>query len=333
VSTPTQIPITQARQLALTIGLQRGLPAADAAYLADDCLAAELCGVRTHGLLKFLALDRALANRLGQPIIDQDFGAVVRIDAQRQLGPLAARFAIETLQTRLAQNPFCLLAMRNVGRYGRLAGYGQQLAEAGFIGILSNQGGLAIAPPGAHQPQLGANPLCFAFPRANEKPLVIDFSTSHGVWSEVLLAKAEGRPLAEGLFCDRDGNPTRDPAAAYSLRPFGGGKGFALALALELLCGALTGANMSTSVGNEYEQGVLFIGLRPNTFGAEGFAQAVADLSDQIRQVPLSDGGGYAHLPGDSGLAARQQHEQAGTITIDPALWQQLSALVAGDQP
>lgn len=195
--TTITIPIEDARQVAIRIGVRHGLMPPEATLVAEDYLSAELSGIRTHGLLKLIVLPAALQKRLGAPLPLWEHEALMMLDGQREIGPLAARMCVDRAITKAKTHGIAFVGVRNISRYGRLAPYGERLARAGCIGIIANQGGLAIAPPAGITPVLGANPLCLAFPRPNGEPLVIDLSTSNAVWSEVILADVEGRELPQ----------------------------------------------------------------------------------------------------------------------------------------
>lgn len=56
--------------------------------------------------------------------------------------------------------------------------------------------------------------------------------------------------IPEGWAVDAQGNPTTDPGAALkgAMLPFGGAKGYGIALMIDLFCGAMAGANTGTSI-------------------------------------------------------------------------------------
>src|SRR5258706_13387262 len=66
-------------------------------------------------------------------------------------------------------------------------------------------------------------------------------------------AAKRGRTLPEGVAAAKDGTPTTDPAKALDggfLLPFGGHKGFGLAIVVEVLAGVLTGSAVGREVGS-----------------------------------------------------------------------------------
>ena len=78
---------------------------------------------------------------------------------------------------------------------------------------------------------LGTNPIAIAVP-SSRGPIVLDMGTSAYMMTEVMLRERLGELLPEGVALGPGGEPTTDPTAARrgALLPFGGYKGFGLAL-------------------------------------------------------------------------------------------------------
>ena len=156
-----------------------------------------------------------------------------------------------------------MVGMVNFSRFGRLDPNGRMLANQSLVGIILNSvGPPAVSPYDGGDPMLGTNPICLAFPTANG-PLVFDFSTGASIWGEIRQATLENRRLPDDVFLAEDGDFTTDPKEAAAVVPFGGPKGYALCLALEILSGALVTARMGPKVESQYDIGFLRGGDRP----------------------------------------------------------------------
>ena len=99
---------------------------------------------------------------------------------------------------------------------------------------------------GGKRPLFGTNPIAAVFPRrADGRPLLIDLSLSEVARGKLMVAAKEGKPIPPGWALDADGQPDdRSPSRGLdgSMLPMGGTKGAMLALVVELLVTALTGA-------------------------------------------------------------------------------------------
>src|SRR4029453_2663648 len=79
-----------------------------------------------------------------------------------------------------------------------------------------------------------------------QPPLLLDMATSGVALGKVMVAKLAGKPVPEGNLIDAQGAPTTEPEVMYQeapgpLLPFGGYKGYALAVLTELLAGSMSG--------------------------------------------------------------------------------------------
>jgi LDH2 family malate/lactate/ureidoglycolate dehydrogenase len=330
------VSIHELRQTCISILKVRGLNDHDAAVVADHFVDAELRNHKTHGVTKFLTMNQAIRQRGTQPTITSESGVVVHIDGNRELGALGATFCVDTLLDRVAKNGLSVVIMRNIGRYGCLYPFGKRIADAGKIGIVMNSGGPAtVAPPGSYSPLLGSNPFCLAFPRRDTDSLVIDMATSDTAWSHSFIGFVEGYPLPPETFFDREGNYTTRPQSARALKPFGGAKGYALCLALEVICGALIGGKMGTALKNDYDCGFLFMAIDPGYFrgDSDAYYQEIEAFFTELKAAPLREGEVNAvRLPGEGSEAARQRAIETGYIELDDYTWDLLNRMTLDPQ-
>lgn len=198
---------------------------------------------------------------------------------------------------------------------GALSVQVERIASQGLIGIMVANAPAAIAPWGSNVPVFGTNPIAFAAPRDGAAPLVIDLSLSRVARGKVMHARKSGGTIPLGWALDRHGEPTTDPQAALdgSMVPIGEAKGTALALMVEVLAAALTGANPSsgmssffTADGDPPGSGQFLLALRPHD--QTGFAERIEAVLGQIASL---DG---ARLPGARRAAAL---DRARTVGID----------------
>jgi (2R)-3-sulfolactate dehydrogenase (NADP+) len=179
---------------------------------------------------------------------------------------------------------------------------------------------------------MGTNPVAAAFPRRGAPPLVIDMALSEVARGKIMVAAKEGRPIPEGWALDAEGRPTTDAKAALSgaMLAMGGTKGALLAMVVELLCCALTGAAFGFEAdsffedeGNRPRLGQAILAVDPGALaGSEAFASRIEAF---VAAMAAEDG---VRLPGSrrDALAARAAEQG---IEIPDALHQRLEALAA----
>jgi LDH2 family malate/lactate/ureidoglycolate dehydrogenase len=204
---------------------------------------------------------------------------------------------------------------------GRSAYYVEMAARAGLIGIHTVAAPPMVAPLGGAKAALGTNPIAFGFPMEGD-PLVIDLGTSAFMGTDLQFRQRLGIPLPEGVAIDESGRPTTDAGAARrgALLPFGGHKGYALALAthaLGVLCGGAAGS----------QAGYVFVAFRPDLFvPLDEYRRALAEEVAAIKATPRQEGVDEIRVPGERGYRERARRSQEG-IEIDRRIHDALSAL------
>lgn len=297
----------------------RGIDAVEADFIADDYIEAELCGKSSHGLSKYLLLDAALAKREGDIELIFEKGNYAKIDGKKNLGHICGKYCIEKVIELATTHDNAFVALSNSSRYSRLKPFARMIAQAGYIGIVMNNGGpAAVAPYGGTTPIFGTNPICFSFPSRSGEPFIFDFSTSKKVWGEIRQAILEKRLLPEDCFFDSEGNPTTDPQKADAVKPFGDAKGYALCYALEILTGAYVGCSMGGKVNDEYDLGFLFIALSPEMFSSlNEFSYSVDFLAEEVRESKRVNNERKVYVPGERATQLYKNGLMKGTISLE----------------
>lgn len=132
--------------------------------------------------------------------------------------------------------------------------------------------------------------------------------------------------LPEGVAIGPDGEPTRDPALARrgALLPFGGYKGFGLALMMQAL-GLLAGSGSE----QESDSGYLLIAFRPDLVGtADVFNRRVTQLIERIKATPRQPGIEEIRIPSERAFRSRERALREG-LNIDRLVFDSLVALRA----
>src|SRR5262249_53055816 len=159
------------------------------------------------------------------------------------------------------------------------------VARAGMVGIHSVSSRNHVSAPGSAGPATGTNPVAFGFPTADE-PFVIDLGAAAFMGTDLIFQERRGAVLPEGVALDLRGPATRDPAAVHALLPFGGYKGFALALAMQAL-GVLAGSG----VGADKYYGYLIMAIKPDLMlPLEDFKRQMSEMLARVKAAPRQPG-------------------------------------------
>jgi (2R)-3-sulfolactate dehydrogenase (NADP+) len=294
----------------------------NARVTAAALVAAEADGQTGHGLVRVPAY--AAQAKTGKvdgfavpTVIGK--GAALRVDAQTGFAYPAIDAAIARLVPLARETGIASAGIFASHHCGQAGHHVERLAQQGLIGFICSNTPSAMAFHGGVRPYPGTDPLAFAAPLPGRAPLVIDMALSVVARSKIMAAKEKGASIPSGWAVDKDGKPTTDPdeALAGALLPMGGAKGSALALMVEIFCGALAGSHFAWEASSFFDAegappkvGQFLIALDPMHFAGETFLPRLGDL---IRAV-AADG---ARLPGDKRLAARAQAAREGVNLAD----------------
>lgn len=310
-----------------------GASRAMAQATAKSLVAAEMAGLGGHGLSRVALYAQHVrdgrASGTAEPRIVHDKGAACLIDAQGALAYLAMQLATREAVRRAREFGVAFCGVTHSHHCGAMDHHLAPLAEAGLIGIGFTNSPAAINAWGGKKPLFGTNPIAAVFPRANKRPLVIDLSLTEVARGKIMVAAKEGKPIPEGWAFDADGKPTTDAKAALtgSMAAIGGVKGVLLALTVELLCCAVTGAQFGFENDSFFEPG------RPASIGhallaidpgALAGSAAYEERLETLIAAVLEDEG--VRLPGERRHKRVAEAEKNG-IEVPDAMLKQLREL------
>ena len=319
--------VAEARTLSERAMRGIGYDAEEARILADHVIDAALCGYEYSGLPKLLNVadyPRFKAPRSPMRVVKETSVSVL-FDGGNQSGMIGMYHATRAVIERATAHGFALVGVNNVWMSGRSAYYVEMAARAGLIGIHTVAAPPMVAPLGGAKPALGTNPIAFGFPMEGD-PLVIDLGTSAFMGTDLQFRQRLAIPLPEGVAIDEHGRPTTDAGAARrgALLPFGGYKGFALALATHAL-GVLCGWD-----DDEEKAGYIFIAFKPDLFvPLEDYRRALAEEVAMIKATPRQHGVAEIRIPGERAYRERARLTREG-IEIDQRIRDALLALADG---
>jgi (2R)-3-sulfolactate dehydrogenase (NADP+) len=328
-----KLSVDEATALAARAMKRAGASKAMAQATADALVAAETEGLAGHGLSRVALycehLRQGRADGKARPRVVRKKGGAVLVDAQGGLAFLATALAVKEAIRRAQRYGVAFSGVTNSHHFGAAAHHLAPVARAGLLGVALTNSPSAINAWGGKKAFYGTNPIAAVFPRRAADPIVVDLSLTEVVRGKIMLYAKEGKSIPLGWAVDKDGNPTTDPKAALtgSLTAIGGVKGTALALMVEVMCAALTGAALSFEndsyfePGNKPRIGHAFIVIDPEALaGAEAYYSRLEAMISRM----LADGG--VRLPG-----ARRQRAaadaRAGGVELSEALATELRAL------
>jgi (2R)-3-sulfolactate dehydrogenase (NADP+) len=236
--------------------LSTGATESTAEATAKALVYADARGLSSHGVARlpmYLAqLRNGRVDPHAVPAIVRDKGAAFLVDAADGLAFGACELAISTAIERARHFGTAAASVTRSHHFGAGAYHLEAVGAAGLVGLAFSNAPGSMPVWGGSRPLLGTNPIAAVFPRANASPLMIDLSLSHVARGKIMVAARDGKPIPEGWATDADGQSTTDARAALAgmMLPSGGAKGAMLALMVELLAAALSGAQFGAEAGS-----------------------------------------------------------------------------------
>src|SRR3954470_7418821 len=249
-STSERIPVRAISGLIADCMGKAGLPAADAAKVAELMAEADLTGADAHGVFRLPQYVRRLRKGGVNPRpniqVTKTAPATALVDGDNGMGHLVMARAAETAIELARDVGIAWVGARRSNHAGAAGVYAALPLVHGMIGIYSVVASANhMAMWGGAETLLGTNPLAVAIPAGEEAPVVLDIATTVVSYGTVKNYRLQGKQMPEGWMVSReDGGPLTDPARSEHglLLPIGGYKGSGLALMLGLLAGPLNSA-------------------------------------------------------------------------------------------
>jgi LDH2 family malate/lactate/ureidoglycolate dehydrogenase len=287
------------------------VPAQDATKVSDMMVAADLAGVESQGVARLPFHAERLSSGLVNPVANiktvHQSSSAATVDGDNGLGPVVASFAMDLALTKAKREGTAAVAVRRSNDFGMAGYYARRSLERQMIGIAMSNASPTVLPPGGTRSMLGTNPLAIAIPASeNVSPFVLDMSTSVTTKAKLEEAEKSKSSIPEGWALDSTNHPTTDPATALEalrLLPLGSQletgsyKGYGLALAIDILCGVLSGGGFGLELaGAEGGKpgvariGHFFLALRIRAFGPYvNFRNRIDELLTKLTRKTNSD--------------------------------------------
>ncbi|HZB92518.1 MAG TPA: Ldh family oxidoreductase [Stellaceae bacterium] len=317
--------VAEARALGEAACRGLGYDAGEARIITDHVIDAALCGYEYSGLAKILNLPEhprfKLPRRPVSVLRETDISTL--FDGGNNVGMLALHRAADAAITKALRAGVALIGVTNSWVSGRSAYYVERIARAGLVALHTASSSRMVAPLGGLRPILGTNPIAFALPAAHDV-VVFDMGTSAFMMTELMLRERLGQELPEGVAIDRAGNPTRDPAEARrgALLPFGGHKGYGLALMVQAL-GVVAGSALDVDRDNGY----LFIAFKPDLLRPlDEFKREMTELIERVKATPRPPGAPEIRIPSENAFRHRAKALRDG-LDIDASVYEALQRL------
>lgn len=300
-----------------------GVPAPDAARIAECLVLADLRGVASHGVSRLSIylerLRRGMVERVPEYRVSEPSPVAALLDGGNGLGFLTATRAMDMATERAGQFGIGMVGVKNSNHFGMAACYLLQAVEAGYAALVFTNASPAMPVWGGREPFLGTSP--FAFGAPGTPPIILDMATSVVARGKIRRAAAAGEPIPEGWALDKDGNPTTDAQAGYDglILPLGGPKGSGLSLMMEVMAGVMTGAAFGGEVRNQYQRfdapqnvGHMMVAFKPGVFMGADYRERMGELVSRAKASTPVHADQPVLMPGEPEALRAEERRRSG---------------------
>jgi LDH2 family malate/lactate/ureidoglycolate dehydrogenase len=205
----------------------------------------------------------------------------------------------------------------------------RRIAAQNCIGIIVENGGpQGVVPFGGRKDVTGTNPIAYGIPTSNY-PIIFDAATAMHAYGRIRQAKEHNEQLPDNAYVDKNGDITTDPNKAHAVLPFGGFKGYAINLLIEVLTTTLVRAKsgLDQPADNQRHIGTFIIVIDPAAFGdIDAFKGVTTKLAEDLLAVPPLNPEEPVRVPGFRGAKRQEQFLKNGTIEIEDEDWRKFEA-------
>ena len=332
--TTTALSLDEIYSLAKQTLVHNGCDEMNAEAVSKTVTHAERDGSVSHGLFRIPGYTAALRSKKvkgdARPTNHFRTQNAIRVDGDYGFAPTAIQVGIPALAETANKHGVGVLAITNTHHFAALWHETEALAEHNLIGIACTAYMPSVAPAGATKPLFGTNPISFAWPRKNNTPVVYDMATASMAMGEVQVAARDGHKVPMGTGLDKNGEKTDDPAAIANggvLLPFGGHKGSAIAMMVELLAAGLVGDLFSFEAkiadnkdGGPARGGEFIMALSPQLIAGDGWNEHAEKFFTEMESM---DG---VRLPGQR---RHNNRLDTGPRNINTELVEKIRSLLA----
>jgi len=328
-------PLTRAMEAIVAAG---GSEPREARLVAENLVTANVLGHDSHGIGMIPRyIDAVLEGGLApnqHPKATVDAGALLALDGRKGYGQAIGRDAMLMAIERAKRLGSCIMTLGNVHHLGRIGHWAEMAVAEGlvaihFVNVISHA---RVAPYGGRDARFGTNPCCIGVPLAGEPPFILDYATSAVAQGKLRVAHNKGEKVPPGRLIDSEGHPTNDPRYAVippygAMLPFGEHKGYGMAIACELLGGALTGGgtwHYEESSKQRVMNGMLAVLIDPARLGtAAAFEHETRLFLDWLRKSRPAPGFDRVRIAGEPEREMRAQRSRDG-IAVDATTWAEI---------
>ena len=309
--------------------LRCGLREEDARVAAEVLVTTDTCGVYTHGSKQLRPLLKNVCTGLldaqAIPEVAREGPGWALIDGHNAMPMVTSCLAMRTAMKKAKTCGIGYAGVMHSSHFGAAGYYANMAAREDMIGLSMCNVDPCVTVPGGRGKIIGTNPIAFAIPAGEERPVFLDIATSAVAASKIFAARFLGKRIPDNWLVDDEGVPTTDPSIfpeSGAQLPMAGHKGYGLALLVEVLAAVLTGGAMLKGVTSwlvsgpeRTNQGHAFIAIDVGAImPIQQFKERMDHVIREIKESPKTKGSERIYLPGEMEWEKRERALEQGMV-------------------
>lgn len=298
----------------------------DADTIAESLIDADACGVRPHGIVRLPVYIEGIEKGIFNPTPTfkrlHETASLALLDGDNALGQLVGLEAMGIAIEKAKATGVGMVGARNSGHLGRLAFIAESALKHELIGGVLGNTVPMMAPWGGISKKIGNNPFALALPGGSRGPVILDMASSVVSRGKIRQAASEKKSIPTDWALDEQGVPTTNPEKALggTLLPFGGYKGYGIALLIEILAGITTGAGFSRDLGTLHplsdkplDRGAVAFAVDPFVLiSREEFYEKLDSFLRDIKSPPFAPSASRIYVPGEPEREKKERVSKEG---------------------
>jgi len=325
------VKLSEIKDRVYKIFVKAGLSREDAQIITEVLTDAQMKGIYTHGYVRVKKyVDCIKSGGIlpeGNPEVVCDMPSWALLDGKGGLGIIIAYKAAKLAIEKAKQTGVGIVNINNSHHLGPVGYYAAMCADEGMVSMAMSNGDAMIAATGSREKNIGNNPFAYAVPAGKYDKILYDVAISLGSDMKIIQMLEEKKQVPNGWMIDKDGRPSNNPADYIDggvLLPFGGYKGYGLALMVETFAAVLSGAATTHNVhawnsvpGKSGNVGHFIMALDVSKISnAENYAKRVEGIIDEIKGSQLAEGADMIYYPGEKERYAVAKCLEEGTVFV-----------------
>lgn len=291
-----------------------GIPAADAAMIADVLVTTDMRGIHSHGVVRLARyLDCIRAGGIkaaADPVTLSESANSLMVSAEGGLGIPASVKTVNRLLDKAAESAISIATVNRSDHYGAAGYYAMMAADRGYVGFSMSNTCPLVAPTGGRAAAIGNNPFAYAAPGRVNRAVLFDVCMSKVAAGKLVIAAEAGKKIPKDWILTKDGEVTDNPDEIWHgavMLPFAEHKGYGFASMVEVMTGVLSMSGIMSGVnswntvpGRDADTGHCFIVVNPAFFGGiDAFRDRTDAMIAELKACPVLDGTEEVLYPGE----------------------------------